>query len=157
MDQRRPTVRQAGTSELRLIQPAASRVGCHESQTLEVFVYANSSPVVRALGVLSSPSVATFSDVASAHRACQACTVGAGSFDAECDLPTEGSGPLHQLGVDACVSDERAAVEQGAEVVDDDCDVDVLVGVDADDDSTVCGDLLHAHEYLLQPDQGQGE
>ena len=25
----------------------------------------------------------------------------------------------------------------------------------ADDDSTVCGDLLHAHEYLLQPNRGQ--
>jgi len=49
------------------------------------------------------------------------------------------------------------AAKDDAEVVDGDRDVDVLVGVDSDDDSTVRGDLLHAHHYLLQPDQGQGE
>ena len=40
--------------------------------------------------------------------------------------------------------------------VECDRDVDVLVGVDADDDSTVRSNLLHAHQCLLQPDQGTG-
>lgn len=108
---------------------------------------------IQGVGLASQPAVPSIgthhfqgADAMSSDRASQSCAVGTGALDAEGQLPAERGCPLDQLGVAAGISHERATVQDGAELIDRDCDVDVLVGVDTDDDSTVRGNLLHAHD-----------
>nr|WP_244286142.1 hypothetical protein [Cellulosimicrobium cellulans] len=113
---------------------------------------------IEGVGLASQPAVSPIGphdlqgpDAASTDRAGQTCPVGAGALDPEGQLPAQARCPVDQLGVAAGIGGEGPGVQNGAEVVDRDRDVDVLVGVDADDDSTVRRDLLHAHGACLRP------
>lgn len=53
------------------------------------------------------------------------------AFEPEGELPTERLGPVDQLTVATGIRSERPAVQDRAELVDRDGDVDVFVSVDA--------------------------
>ena len=118
---------------------------------------------IKGVGLPAQPPVAAVSahhlddtDVSAPDRAGQPGTIRAGALDGEGQPPAQTGGSVQQLGIATGVGRERPALQDGAEVVNRDRDVDILVGVAADDDSTVRRDLLHAHQCLLQPDQRTG-
>jgi hypothetical protein len=96
-------------------------------------------------------------DAASAHRGGQAGAVGAGALDGE-DQPlgAQPDGPVQQLLVAAGVGRERPGIEATADGIERDRDVDVLVGVDADDYSTPPRIAVHACHSDSSSDQGEG-
>ncbi len=81
-----------------------------------------------------------------AQEAGQPDAVGAGSLDSERDEPTLGpdvfSAKLEQDGEPSCGCRDEQFAEPAAETVEQNCDVFVFVGVDADDD--IVAAQLHA-------------
>jgi hypothetical protein len=70
-------------------------------------------------------------------RAGEAGAVGSGAFDAEGLYRAEGQGPCGEAAVSGAARRNRCGGEPGAQGAEGDRRMDVLVGVDADDD--VCG------------------
>nr|WP_241671548.1 hypothetical protein [Dankookia rubra] len=71
------------------------------------------------------------------ERAGEAGAVGSGAFDAEGLYRAEGPGPCGEAAVSGAARRNRCGGEPGAQGAEGDRRMDVLVGVDADDD--VCG------------------
>jgi hypothetical protein len=91
-------------------------------------------------------------NVAAADRAGQTGAVGAAASMPKVGGAAEGQRPVDQFDVAGGVSGQGPCSQAGAEVVDREGVVDVLVGVDADDDST--GGPVACSSVLAQPDQG---